>query len=101
MKYRKPAGESAVVLTLLALALLALPGSAPGAREPDRWLEALSPHVVVISNVLRVDAPDRERSRRVLHEYVHLLTHANVPDLPAWLDEGISEFWTPPCWSRG
>jgi tetratricopeptide (TPR) repeat protein len=24
---------------------------------------------------------------------VHLLTHVNVPDLPAWLDEGISEFW--------
>ncbi len=43
--------------------------------------------------VLRVDAPERERFRRVLHEYVHLLTHANVPDLPAWLDEGLSEFW--------
>jgi tetratricopeptide (TPR) repeat protein len=43
--------------------------------------------------VLRVDAPDPERYRGVLHEYVHLLTHVNVPDLPAWLDEGISEFW--------
>ncbi|MDO8794536.1 MAG: DUF1570 domain-containing protein, partial [Vicinamibacterales bacterium] len=43
--------------------------------------------------VLRVDAPDHERYRRVLHEYVHLLTHANVPDFPTWLDEGLSEFW--------
>ena len=43
--------------------------------------------------VLRVDTSDRERDRRVLHEYVHMLTHANIPDLPAWLDEGLSEFW--------
>jgi tetratricopeptide (TPR) repeat protein len=43
--------------------------------------------------VLRVDVPHHERYRRVLHEYVHLLTHVNVPDLPAWLDEGLSEFW--------
>ena len=43
--------------------------------------------------VLRMNAPEHERHRRVLHEYVHLLTHANVPDLPAWLDEGLSEFW--------
>lgn len=161
----------AVVFTLLTLALLALPGPAQGATRPDRWLEARSPHFVVISNggeeqarrvsrqfervrallrgalasgrddlrddprdpvvvlavnkedslrellpqfwerkgqrpvaaywggpyrhhiVLRVDASDRERDRRVLHEYVHMLTHANIPDLPAWLDEGLSEFW--------
>ena len=171
-----PAGEpfvagrslrAAGVSTLVALALLALAWPAPGATEPDRWLEVRSPHFVVISNagekrarsvsrqfervrallrgvlkdarvdprdpvvvlavnserrlrellpqywdrkgqrpvagywkgphrhyvVLRVDAPDREQYRRVLHEYVHLLTHANVPDLPAWLDEGLSEFW--------
>jgi tetratricopeptide (TPR) repeat protein len=43
---------------------------------------------------LRVDAPDRERYRRVLHEYVHMLTHVNIADLPAWLDEGLSEFWS-------
>ncbi len=42
---------------------------------------------------LRTDAPERERYRRVLHEYVHLLTHATVPDLPVWLDEGVSELW--------
>ena len=42
---------------------------------------------------LRIDASQHERYRRVLHEYVHLLTHANVPDLPVWLDEGVSEFW--------
>jgi tetratricopeptide (TPR) repeat protein len=43
--------------------------------------------------VLRVDAAPRERYRRIVHEYMHLLMHANVPDLPAWLDEGLSEFW--------
>jgi tetratricopeptide (TPR) repeat protein len=43
--------------------------------------------------VLRVDANPRERYRRVLHEYTHLLTHVNVPDAPAWLDEGVSELW--------
>ena len=42
---------------------------------------------------MRTDAPRHERYRRVLHEYVHLLTHATVPDLPVWLDEGVSEFW--------
>jgi tetratricopeptide (TPR) repeat protein len=43
--------------------------------------------------VLRVDASARERYRRLLHEYTHLLTHVNVPDPPAWLDEGLSELW--------
>ena len=43
---------------------------------------------------IRVDVPDREAFRRVLHEYVHLLTHANVRDLPPWLDEGLAEFWS-------
>jgi tetratricopeptide (TPR) repeat protein len=42
---------------------------------------------------LRIDAPEHERYRRILHEYVHLLTHATFPDLPVWLDEGVSEFW--------
>jgi tetratricopeptide (TPR) repeat protein len=162
MRYRKLA---AVVFTLLAV--VALPGPAPGAEEPERWLEVRSSHFVVVSNadeertrsvsrqferarallrgvfrnarvdprdpvvvlavtgerrlrellpqywdrkgrrpvagywkgphrhnvVLRVDAPSHERYRRVLHEYVHLLTHTNVPDLPPWLDEGLSEFW--------
>ena len=43
---------------------------------------------------LRVDASAPQVFGRVLHEYIHLLTHANVPDLPVWLDEGISEFWS-------
>lgn len=42
---------------------------------------------------LRTDASEHERYRRILHEYVHLLTHATFPDLPVWLDEGVSEFW--------
>jgi tetratricopeptide (TPR) repeat protein len=43
--------------------------------------------------VLRVDARPHERYRRILHEYAHLLTYVNVPDAPAWLDEGVSELW--------
>jgi tetratricopeptide (TPR) repeat protein len=43
---------------------------------------------------VRTDTSDHELFRRVLHEYVHLLTHATVPDLPVWLDEGVSEFWS-------
>lgn len=27
------------------------------------------------------------------HEYVHLLTATQSPDAPAWLDEGLAEFW--------
>jgi tetratricopeptide (TPR) repeat protein len=42
---------------------------------------------------MRVDVPAREQFRLALHEYLHLLTHTNVPDLPPWLDEGLSEFW--------
>ena len=60
-----------------------------GQRPVAAYWEGPYRHYVV----LRVDAPDRERYRRVVHEYAHLLTHANVPDLPAWLDEGLSEFW--------
>ena len=59
MKYRKLA---------VALALLALPGSAPGGTKPDRWLEVRSPHFVVISNAGEEQARDVsqefERDRR-------------------------------------
>src|ERR1017187_1099088 len=41
----------------------------------------------------RVAAPDRELDPRIIHEYVHLLTHENVQHLPVWFDEGLSEFW--------
>lgn len=27
------------------------------------------------------------------HEYVHILTATQLPDAPAWLDEGLAEFW--------
>jgi 2-keto-4-pentenoate hydratase/2-oxohepta-3-ene-1,7-dioic acid hydratase in catechol pathway len=79
MKYRKLARESAVVFTLLACALLALPGAAPEAREPDRWLEARSPHVVVISNAgeehARAVSEQFERVRALLRR---VLTNAHI-----------------------
>ncbi len=42
---------------------------------------------------VRADLPVPLRFPMVLHEYVHLLTAARLPDAPAWLDEGLSEFW--------
>lgn len=43
---------------------------------------------------LRVDASPDQQPRLVGHEYLHVLTSVRVPDAPAWLDEGLSEFWT-------
>ena len=42
---------------------------------------------------VRADLPVPQRFPMLLHEYVHLLTAVQVPDAPAWLDEGLSEFW--------
>ena len=42
----------------------------------------------------RIDASDRELDRRALHEYAHLMMHERVSEVPAWLDEGMSEFWS-------
>jgi tetratricopeptide (TPR) repeat protein len=30
----------------------------------------------------------------VLHEYQHLITHANFPVVPRWVDEGLAEFYS-------
>ena len=49
------------------------------------------PHVHHIA--IRVDTSRGERYRRVFHEYFHLLTSLNLPWVPPWLDEGLSEFW--------
>ncbi len=53
------------------------------------WAGAFGHHVVV-----RIDAPPRERIRRILHEYAHFVTHARGAEPPKWLDEGLSELWT-------
>jgi len=49
------------------------------------------PHNAFIA--VRTDLRVAQQFPLLLHEYVHLLTAANVPDAPAWLDEGLSEFW--------
>lgn len=49
------------------------------------------PHAYHVA--IRVDASRDARYRRVVHEYVHLLTSARFPEPPAWLDEGLSELW--------
>jgi hypothetical protein len=43
---------------------------------------------------VREDLPEADRRHAVLHEYVHLLTAERSPGAPAWLDEGLSEFWS-------
>ncbi|MFA5908976.1 MAG: hypothetical protein WC815_09395 [Vicinamibacterales bacterium] len=49
------------------------------------------PHAAFIA--VRTDIPIPQQFPLLLHEYVHLLTAAHVPQAPAWLDEGLSEFW--------
>lgn len=49
------------------------------------------PHNAFIA--VRTDIPVSQQFPLLLHEYVHLLTTANVAEAPAWLDEGLSEFW--------
>lgn len=43
---------------------------------------------------LRTDIPARVRGPVLRHEYVHLLVHARDASVPAWLDEGLAEFWS-------
>lgn len=64
-----------------------------GAPRPRPPAFALSgPYTPFIA--LRVDTPPAVRDRVLRHEYVHLLVHVNVPDAPAWLDEGLAEMWS-------
>ena len=42
--------------------------------------------------IVRLDIPDENREV-VYHEYVHKLLHLNFTRLPAWLDEGMAEFY--------
>ena len=43
---------------------------------------------------VREDLPEAAVRQAVLHEYVHLLTAEQSPGAPAWLDEGLAEFWS-------
>ena len=48
------------------------------------------------SHHLAVRAGTREsrRDEILMHEYLHRVTQVNVGDAAAWLDEGLSEFWS-------
>jgi len=50
------------------------------------------PHAAFIA--LRTDRPAAARVETLRHEYAHVLTAALSPDAPAWLDEGLAEFWS-------
>lgn len=43
---------------------------------------------------VRADVRDADRGRLFLHEYTHLLVRTRAPGIPAWLDEGLAEFWS-------
>jgi tetratricopeptide (TPR) repeat protein len=67
---------------------------------PQFWeRRGIRPHSVAYAGpyqafiAWREDLPEATRREAVLHEYVHLLTAAHEPDAPAWLDEGLAEFW--------
>lgn len=42
---------------------------------------------------LRTDTVGDNPYHTIYHEYVHLLVRLNYQDLPAWLNEGLAEFW--------
>ena len=50
------------------------------------------PHTAFLA--VREDLPEAAWRQAVLHEYVHLLTAERLPGAPAWLDEGLAEFWS-------
>lgn len=50
------------------------------------------PHTAFLA--VREDLPEAARRQAVMHEYVHLLTAERLPEAPAWLDEGLAEFWS-------
>jgi tetratricopeptide (TPR) repeat protein len=60
-----------------------------GARPPAASYMGPSSGFIAI----RADIPAAQRFPLLLHEYVHVLTATRVPQAPAWLDEGLSEFW--------
>ena len=59
-------------------------------KAPDRsW-------VAVRTDVARFREADSQWDNPflvVFHEYVHLVLHLNFSELPAWLDEGLADFW--------
>lgn len=55
-------------------------------------LSLTGPHDAFIA--LRTDRADALVRATLRHEYVHVLAAAVAPDAPAWLDEGLAEFWS-------
>jgi tetratricopeptide (TPR) repeat protein len=44
--------------------------------------------------VLRTNVRVPDRRRLFFHEYIHLLVRNRAPRVPAWLDEGLADFWS-------
>ena len=43
---------------------------------------------------VRAGTLESRRAEILMHEYLHRVTQVNVGDAAAWLDEGLSEFWS-------
>jgi hypothetical protein len=43
---------------------------------------------------VRAGARESRRDEILMHEYLHRVTQVNLGDAAAWLDEGLSEFWS-------
>jgi hypothetical protein len=62
-------------------------------RRGVRPVAATSPGPYTPYIALRTDLSAGMRQRVLQHEYVHIITRGTIPDVPAWLDEGLSDFW--------
>jgi hypothetical protein len=67
---------------------------------PQYWeRRGVRPHAIAYAGphtaflAMREDIDHDVRRVALLHEYVHLLTAHRAPDAPAWLNEGLAEFW--------
>lgn len=65
-------------------------------RNPGLLVAAALPSPFGHHLALRADARQIGNDALVLHEYVHLVTAAEFDPIPppAWIDEGLSEFWS-------
>ena len=63
-------------------------------RNPGLLIAAALPSPFGHHFAIRLGAREARSQAVVLHEYVHLVTRQHLGDVPAWLDEGLSDFWS-------
>lgn len=63
-------------------------------RNPGLLIAASLPSPYGHHFAIRLGAREARSQAVVLHEYTHLVTRQHLGNVPAWLDEGLSEFWS-------